>query len=62
MANWRENLEKLCVWIDDEQTDNIAENIHKAHQNKSASEVFLQILMHSLEKLLKIRNRPYSEH
>ncbi len=53
MANWRENLEKLRVWIDDEQPDKIAENVIKAHQNKSASEVFLQKLLHSIEELLK---------
>ena len=53
MGNWRENLEKLRVWIDDEQPDNIAENVHKAHQNKSASEVFLQTLLNSVEELLK---------
>ncbi|MGI8639976.1 MAG: hypothetical protein ACR2MG_08465 [Pyrinomonadaceae bacterium] len=53
MANWRENLEKLRTWIDGEQPDGIAENIIKAGQNKSASEVFLQKLLNSVEELLK---------
>jgi len=53
MANWRENLEKLRIWIDGEQPDYIAENVIKAHQNKSASEVFLQTLLKSVEELLK---------
>lgn len=53
MANWRENLEKLRIWIDGEQPDNIAENVIKVHQNKSASEVFLQTLLNSVEELLK---------
>ncbi|MBA2736569.1 MAG: hypothetical protein H0U50_07225 [Pyrinomonadaceae bacterium] len=49
MANWRENLEKLRSWIDDEQPDKIAENVIKAGQNKSASEVFLQKLLNSVK-------------
>jgi len=53
MANWRENLEKLRGWIDGEQSDEIAEKVIKAHQNKSASEVFLQKLLKSVEELLK---------
>ncbi len=53
MANWRENLEKLRSWIDGEQSDGIAEKVIKAHQNKSASEVFLQKLLTSIEELLK---------
>ncbi len=53
MANWRKNLEKLRIWIDGEQPENIAENVIKVHQNKSASEVFLQTLLNSVEELLK---------
>lgn len=34
--NWRENLEKLRVWIDGEQHSDISENVIKAHDNKSA--------------------------
>ena len=30
MANWRDNLEKVRVWIDGEKPDGIAENIVKA--------------------------------
>ncbi len=51
--NWRENLEKLRVWIDGEQNSDISENVIKAHDNKSASELFLQKLLISIEGLLK---------
>jgi hypothetical protein len=51
--NWRENLEKLRVWIDGEQHSDISENVIKAHDNKSASELFLQKLLNSIEGLLK---------
>ncbi len=53
MANWRENLEKLRGWIDGEQQSDISENVLKAHQNKSPSEVFLQKLLNSIEELLR---------
>ena len=53
MANWRENLAKLRGWTDGEQSGEIAEKVVKAHHNKSASEVFLQKLLKSVEALLK---------
>ena len=53
MANWRENLEKLRTWIDGEQQSDISENVIKAQENKSPSEVFLQKLLNSVEALLK---------
>ncbi len=53
MANWRENLEKLRSWIDSEKQDNVAENVIKAHENKSESELFLQKLLNSVEVILK---------
>ncbi|MCY7346833.1 MAG: FHA domain-containing protein [Pyrinomonadaceae bacterium] len=53
MANWRENLDKLRLWIDGEQSSDVSENVVKAHQNKSASELFLQKLLHSVEELLR---------
>lgn len=51
--NWRENLEKLRVWIDGEQHSDISENVINAHDNKSSSELFLQQLLSSIEGLLK---------
>ncbi len=53
MANWRENLEKLRILIDGEQSSDVSENIIKAQENKSASEIFLQKLLNSVEALLK---------
>jgi hypothetical protein len=53
MANWRENLEKLRIWIDGEYQSNISENVLKAHENKSVSELFLQKLLNSVEELLR---------
>jgi len=53
MANWRENLEKVRAWIDGDKPDNLEENIIRAEQNKSESEVFLQKLLNSVENLLK---------
>ncbi len=53
MANWRENLEKLRIWIDGEHQSNISENVLKAHENKSVSELFLQKLLNSVEELLR---------
>ena len=53
MANWRENLEKLRTWIDGEQQSDISENVIKAQESKSPSEVFLQKLLNSVEALLK---------
>ncbi len=53
MANWRENLEKLRIWIDGEHQSNISENVLKAHENKSVSELFLQKLLNSVEGLLR---------
>ena len=53
MANWRENLEKLRILIDGEQQTDITDNVVKAHENKSPSELFLQKLLNSTEDLLK---------
>jgi hypothetical protein len=53
MANWRDNLDKLRKWIDNEKHDETPENIIQAHQNKSESEIFLQKLLNSVEALLK---------
>ncbi|HQU84316.1 MAG TPA: FHA domain-containing protein [Pyrinomonadaceae bacterium] len=53
MANWRENLEKVRLWIDGEQSFDVTENVVKAHQNKSDSELFLQKLLRSIEELLE---------
>ncbi len=53
MANWRENLEKLRIWIDGEQQTDITGNVVKAKENKSPSELFLQKLLNSTESLLK---------
>ncbi len=53
MANWRENLERLRSWIDGEQQSDISENVVKAHENKSESELFLQKLLNSIEELLR---------
>ncbi len=53
MANWRENIEKVRSWIDGEAQSDISENVTKAHQNKSPSELFLQKLLNSIEVLLK---------
>jgi hypothetical protein len=53
MSNWKENLEKLRGWIDGEKKDEFAENVVKAHQNRSESELFLQKLLNSVEGLLK---------
>lgn len=53
MANWRENIERLRSWIDGEQQSDFSENIVKAQQNKSISELFLQKLLKSIEELLK---------
>lgn len=53
MSNWREHLEKLRGWIDSEQSDKVAENVIKAHDNKSESELFLLKLLNSVEALLR---------
>ncbi|MEO8074191.1 MAG: hypothetical protein ABI686_13210 [Acidobacteriota bacterium] len=53
MVNWRENLEKVRLWIDGEQQIDISENVLKAHENKSDSELFLKKLLNSVETLLK---------
>ncbi|MDQ3180530.1 MAG: FHA domain-containing protein [Acidobacteriota bacterium] len=53
MVNWRENLEKMRQWIDGGQQSDISENVVKAHENKSDSELFLQKLLNSIEALLK---------
>lgn len=51
--NWKENLDKLRRWIDVDAKDETPENIIKAHENKSESELFLQKLLNSVEVLLK---------
>lgn len=51
--NWKENLDKLRRWIDVDAKDEAPENIIKAHENKSESELFLQKLLNSVEDLLK---------
>lgn len=51
--NWRQNLEKLRLWIDGETSSDISENVLKAGENKSSSEIFLQKLLNSIEILLK---------
>jgi hypothetical protein len=52
-VNWKENLDKLRRWIDVDAKDETPENIIKAHENKSESELFLQKLLNSVEVLLK---------
>ena len=53
MVNWKENLDKLRRWIDNDARDETPENIIKAHENKSEAELFLQKLLKSVETLLK---------
>ncbi len=53
MANLIEGWDKIRRWIDNEQEDTIPENIQKAYDNKSESEVFLQRLLNEVEAVLK---------
>lgn len=53
MLNLKENLEKLRVWIDGASETDISEDVIKAHERKSASELLLQKLLNSIEQLLK---------
>ena len=61
MVNWQKNLEKIRGWIDGETQFDISENVIKAHDNKSDSELFLLKLLNSIEVLLK-QNCPHSEY
>ncbi len=50
MANLLDGIRR---WIDNEPEDAIAQNIQKAHDNKSESELFLQKLLNEVEAVLK---------
>jgi hypothetical protein len=50
MANLLDGIRR---WIDNEPEDAIAQNIQKAHDNKSESEHFLQKLLNEVEAVLK---------
>lgn len=53
MAILLNGWEKIRRWIDDEPEDALPENIRKAHDNKSESELFLQKLLNEIEAVLK---------
>lgn len=53
MANLLDGWDKIRRWIDNEPEDTISENIQKAHDNKSESELFLQRLLNEVEVVLK---------
>jgi len=53
MANLLGGWEKIRRWVDNESEDAVAENIQKAHDNKSESELFLQRLLNEVEAVLK---------
>lgn len=53
MAILLNGWEKIRRWIDNEPEDALPENIRKAHDNKSESEIFLQKLLNEIEAVLK---------
>lgn len=53
MANLLEGWDKIRRWVDNEPEDGIPENIEKAHDNKSESELFLLRLLNEVEAVLK---------
>lgn len=53
MANLIDSWDKIRRWVDNEPEDAVAENIQKAHDNKSESELFLQRLLNEVETVLK---------
>ena len=53
MANLLGGWGKIRRWVDNESEDAVAENIQKAHDNKSESELFLQRLLNEVEAVLK---------
>jgi predicted metal-dependent hydrolase len=54
MANLLEGWDKIRRWIDNESDDAlITENIQKAHDNKSESELFMLRLLNEVEAVLK---------
>jgi len=53
MANLLDGWDKIRRWVDNEPEDSISENIEKAHDNKSESELFLLKLLSEVEAVLK---------
>jgi len=53
MANLLGGWDKIRRWVDNEPEDAISENIEKAHDNKSESELFLLRLLNEIEAVLK---------
>jgi len=53
MANLLNGWDKIRRWVDNEPEDELAENIQKAQDNKSESEMFLQRLLNEVEAVLK---------
>lgn len=53
MANLLSGWDKIRRWLDNEPDDTIPENIQKAHDNKSESELFLLRLLNEVEAVLK---------
>lgn len=53
MANLLEGWDKIRRWVDNEPEDALPENIQKAHDNKSESELFLLRLLNEVEAVLK---------
>ena len=52
MVNWKENLERVRRWIDNEEPDQILNGIQPAAVMKSESERFLQKLKDAIEDIL----------
>ena len=53
MANLLTGWDKIRRWVDNETDDTVHENIQKAHENKSESELFLLRLLNEVEAVLK---------
>jgi len=53
MANLLDGWDKIRRWVDNEPEDTLPENIQKAHDNKSESELFLLRLLNEVEAVLK---------
>jgi len=53
MASLLNGWDKIRRWIDNEPEDALPENIQKAHDNKSESELFLLKLLNEIEVVLK---------
>ena len=53
MANLLGGWDKIRRWVDNEPEDAVPENIQKAHDNKSESELFMLRLLNEVEAVLK---------